>query len=60
MNAPAMQRTVSGTSIGCPVDIVVIGLSLSGDGEGVCAEVNNNPGAPKSMYRCYDTQCSGE
>jgi len=44
MNAPAMQRAVNGTSIGCPVATVVVGLSLSGDGEGVCAEVNNNLG----------------
>ena len=41
MNAPAMHRTVNGTSIGCPVAIVVVGLSLNGDGEGVCAFVNN-------------------
>ena len=42
MKAPAMQRTVNGTSIGCPVAIVVVGLSPSGDGEGVCAKVNNS------------------
>lgn len=50
MNAPAMQRTVNGTSIGCPVAIVVVGLTFSGDGEGVYAGVNNNLGEHE---RCF-------
>jgi len=45
MNAPDTQITVNGTSIGCPVAAVVVGLSLSGDGEGVCAKVSNGRGS---------------